>query len=349
MRGLLLVFLILTFGGVLTQVAQDKCRVLTLQGGGDKGSYQAGALEGLIESLPSEETKWDIITGISVGSINTLGMSRFKKGEEKQAIEFILKLWRDVKSWKDIYKRWPLWMLDPFIRKSGLYDTAPMKVFLKNAIQDKNIERKIIIGAVNLVDGVYKTWDETTLKNDDDFIEAVASSASFPIAFPYENFDNGHYVDGGISVGVDIFSGINRCLDMGFAEKDIVVDTVLCNQIGFDPNPKDILTPGVAFRIIEIMRHDNSIREVIDAVKLYPQINFRYLVAPEKMLPSGEFPLHFKPEQLEEMIEIGEVDGKKVVEEGEGKAFKRLINSRLTRDTRKSYRGNEVQELKFLN
>lgn len=32
-------------------------------GGGSRGSFQAGALKGLIENLEAEETQWEVITG----------------------------------------------------------------------------------------------------------------------------------------------------------------------------------------------------------------------------------------------------------------------------------------------
>jgi predicted patatin/cPLA2 family phospholipase len=339
MKDKILFLLFISLSALLCQI-QKKCRLLALQGGGDKESYQAGALHALVYSLPSEETQWDIITGISAGSLNTLGMSSFKQGEEKQAVEFILKLWRNIKSWKDIYKRWAF----PLMKKSGIYNNAPLKEFLKSTMEGRKVERKIIIGAVDLIEGEYKTWDETSLKSNEDLISAVLSSASVPAVFPFQSYDNGHFVDGGVNVGVDLLTGINKCFEMGFEEKDIIVDTILCGKLGMDENKKSLHTLGVLTRVLEIIRHNNSIRDVVEAVRIYPEINFRYLVAPEKMLPSGSVPLHFKPKQIEEMIKLGETDGKKAVNKGEGSDYKNLLMSR------KQTKGVlYTDHLKFLN
>lgn len=51
-----------------------------LEGGGDRGIYHAGAFDQLVELLPAGEVAYDMITGISVGSLNALALSFFEKG-----------------------------------------------------------------------------------------------------------------------------------------------------------------------------------------------------------------------------------------------------------------------------
>jgi predicted acylesterase/phospholipase RssA len=60
---------------VSTIVTGEKCRVLALQGGGDLGAYEVGAFWGLLEVNGAEESRYDVITGVSAGSINTLGIA----------------------------------------------------------------------------------------------------------------------------------------------------------------------------------------------------------------------------------------------------------------------------------
>ena len=54
-----------------TSALNDKCRVLSIGGGTDKGAYTAGAIVGLINSLPAGEARWDVITGNGDGALNT--------------------------------------------------------------------------------------------------------------------------------------------------------------------------------------------------------------------------------------------------------------------------------------
>ncbi len=69
--------------------SDDKCRILVLEGGGDRGAYHAGAFHELVNNLPSEEVAYDIVTGISVGALNGLALSFFEKGDEKNASKFL--------------------------------------------------------------------------------------------------------------------------------------------------------------------------------------------------------------------------------------------------------------------
>jgi predicted acylesterase/phospholipase RssA len=60
-----------------------KCRGLAFAGSGDKGPYQIGAFKGLYDSLGSEEIKYDVVTGVSVGALNAMLLSQYKKGDEE--------------------------------------------------------------------------------------------------------------------------------------------------------------------------------------------------------------------------------------------------------------------------
>ena len=59
------------------------CKALALSGGGSKGSYEAGVLYGLVNNDP-DKTKYayDVVTGVSAGSINTVAVSLFAPGDE---------------------------------------------------------------------------------------------------------------------------------------------------------------------------------------------------------------------------------------------------------------------------
>lgn len=59
----------------LSLAEAQKCRALVIEGGGDLGAYEAGILKGLIYNLPNEEVQWDVLSGISVGSILSAGFA----------------------------------------------------------------------------------------------------------------------------------------------------------------------------------------------------------------------------------------------------------------------------------
>jgi NTE family protein len=64
---------------------------LVLEGGGDRGAYQAGAVRGLVENLPPKDVEYDVVSGVSIGAINAAGFSFFKPGKEDEASQYLSK------------------------------------------------------------------------------------------------------------------------------------------------------------------------------------------------------------------------------------------------------------------
>jgi predicted acylesterase/phospholipase RssA len=58
------------------------CRALSLSGGGSKGAYEVGVLHQMARQLQGEDKVYDVMSGISVGSLNAAAMSLFEKGDE---------------------------------------------------------------------------------------------------------------------------------------------------------------------------------------------------------------------------------------------------------------------------
>jgi predicted acylesterase/phospholipase RssA len=77
-------------------VDSSKCRVLVLEGGGDRGAYHAGAFRQFVNALPAEEVAYDVITGISAGGLNAGALSLFKQGDEKNASHFLDNIWNNI-------------------------------------------------------------------------------------------------------------------------------------------------------------------------------------------------------------------------------------------------------------
>lgn len=50
-----------------------KCRALVLSGGGTNGAWEAGVAWGLTHYGDPTDFEWDVVTGVSAGSVNTIG------------------------------------------------------------------------------------------------------------------------------------------------------------------------------------------------------------------------------------------------------------------------------------
>jgi predicted acylesterase/phospholipase RssA len=56
--------------------AQNKvCRALVMSGGANRGAYEAGVIHGLSNLLNGSDAYYDVVTGVSAGSLNTAAMS----------------------------------------------------------------------------------------------------------------------------------------------------------------------------------------------------------------------------------------------------------------------------------
>jgi predicted acylesterase/phospholipase RssA len=56
--------------------------------------------------LNGTDMHYDVISGISVGSINAGGLSLYPKGQEKEATELLRTMWLNLTN-NDIWKFWP--------------------------------------------------------------------------------------------------------------------------------------------------------------------------------------------------------------------------------------------------
>lgn len=96
-----------------------------MSGGGTKGAYEAGVLWGLINSAPDpSKYAWDVVTGVSIGAINAVGVSLWAPGDEAKMVPWLSEVWQELVS-SDVYTNWkPAGPLTGLLEKSGLEDTS---------------------------------------------------------------------------------------------------------------------------------------------------------------------------------------------------------------------------------
>lgn len=287
---------------VIGQVIQPKCRVLVLSGGGSYGAYEAGSLSGLVFNLPYEEVMYDVITGISAGSINGLGLSQFQKGYEQEAARFLTRTWRTLDAHRSIMKPWPyLGILAGFIYESGFFDTSPERETLSKTL-NMPIVRNFTAGVVNMATGEYEIFNENIGR--DGIINAVMSSSAIPGVFPMQKMGDSWYADGGAKFHMDVASGVERCLKK-FNEEDIIVDMISCKYRNYTSTvDKDFKTQDVIKRADEIKNIQKGLKFIETSILAYPKAYFRYFIYPMEDLP-GEVGFRFDEFGIERSIKIG--------------------------------------------
>jgi len=213
--------------------AADVCRALAMSGGGSKGAFEAGVLYGLYHAKTAgQDFDYDVITGVSAGSINTGAMSVFPKEDTEHMLNVISDTWSQLTS-GDLYEQWN-WITREaggIVSHSGIYNTEPLYKFITKFFADHGgkVQRKITVAGVDVNTGNYHLWDET----EPDVPKAVVSSSSIPFIFPNQQWKNEGLVvmDGGTVYNTNLVSAIQRCKEVvGDDESKIILDIVVCSS-----------------------------------------------------------------------------------------------------------------------
>ena len=92
---------------VKAAATKDSCRALVMSGGGSNGAWEVGVLYGLINNGITSDYEYDVVTGVSIGSINAFFMALWPLGQEKEMIQTLSDIWNTNTS-ATFFKNWPL-------------------------------------------------------------------------------------------------------------------------------------------------------------------------------------------------------------------------------------------------
>jgi len=167
-----------------------------MSGGGSKGAYEVGALWGLVKSDPNpEKYQWDVVTGVSAGSLNSAVVTGFEIGHEDEMVEYASELWKNTEN-KDAYENWWGGMVRGLTDKSGVYNNAAAYELVSRILGELgDVKRKFVVSAVDANTGNYVRFNETLPR--DQHARAFVASTLIPAVFPHDNWDGRALMDGG--------------------------------------------------------------------------------------------------------------------------------------------------------
>jgi NTE family protein len=216
---------------------------LVLSGGGARGAYQAGVLQGLVDlGLLSEPGCFDVLVGSSAGAINAAALAS-RADALPRAVEQLVGVWSgmrpeqifrtDARSLSGIGVRWVRdlsfgGMLRRVAPKS-LLDTAPLRSLLSEHIPFAEIDRHVDEGSLRALalpatdlytaDGVVfldaapevplwkrGRWSVERVRIR---VDHVMASSAIPVFFPTVAIDGRHFGDGSIRNTAPLSPAIN--------------------------------------------------------------------------------------------------------------------------------------------
>eukprot|EP00164_Ancoracysta_twista_P005317 GFYU01007277.1.p1 GENE.GFYU01007277.1~~GFYU01007277.1.p1 ORF type:complete len:508 (+),score=188.66 GFYU01007277.1:71-1525(+) len=295
---------------VYESVIENQCpfRGVVLSGGGDKGAWQVGAMKAMVEHT-KEPLNWGVVAGVSVGSINGAGLSMYEVGQEKDAVDYMKKLWFEL-SHDDVLKNWsPGREAQGLISETALYDSSPLRNLLNKKLDTQRIRnsgRPFIAGAVSLETGTFEIFKGT----DADIIDGVMASAAQPFAMPIIPARGVHYLDGGVEHISPITHLINSVKSCNLTDIDVISCHPMKARRGYSNMDGKTTLPAM-MRVIDIMEDNANFRDFEEVRVNYPWVKLR-VVYPPTNLETEE--LKFKHEDTVRMFEQGYNDGQAVME-----------------------------------
>ena len=305
------------FKTVNRTIASDgKCRALAMRGGGTKGAYEVGVLNGFKDHMSAPiDYAYDVTVGVSIGAINSASLAVYPIGDEKEALEELTKRWL-ANPMYDLLEQWPILSFVETLWRPSAFNNEGLRKLISEQVDGRSFMRGVAMQAVDLNTGEVVIFDEETPKEK--LVDAIMSSASIPVAFPPIMMDDKVLVDGGAFSDLDLSEAVMKCRDFGFDDEDIIVDILMCfnNVVELKQytmaESKYLNAYELYQRTAELRGFYGSYEDVTRVVRGFPRVTFRHLVAPSEDLEADFFT--DGPEKVQEMMDKGYRDAGKTLE-----------------------------------
>ena len=284
-------------------------RALVLSGGGSKGAYQVGVLKKL---LVDDGNQYDLVAGISVGSINASILAQYPVGKEADAWERMKASWDRVETSR-IRKGWCIVGAIASLWESSVYNSKPLLEWILSELNQAKIigsGRKLRVVSVSWDSGESYVADEL----DPDIARWVAASSAFPVMLSPVEVRGQLWADGGIRS----VTPLGEAIRAGATD----IDCVLCAdpelEAPFRTKGRAAL-PALAVRALElmnnqIMRADLKICGLKNEIAgPYRKVNVR-VFKPSVDLSVIQDSLAFDPGLIQRTIALGYEDAWKYPE-----------------------------------
>lgn len=103
----------------------ETCFALALSGGANNGAWEAGIIWGLMHYGNPADFKWQVVSGISAGAINTAAISGWAVGDEYNFSEWLSMKWQTLTT-ENVWVYWPEGPAEALMTEQGLFNDAPL-------------------------------------------------------------------------------------------------------------------------------------------------------------------------------------------------------------------------------
>ena len=241
-------------------------RALALSGGGQWGAFGAGFMKGWTER--GDRPEFQVVTGTSTGAL--ISTYAFLGPAYDDALR---DAYLGIRGDDDVFeKRFRLLVLF----RDSLYTTEPLRRRLEAAItgdvlarvaQEAGEGRRLLVGAVDIDDGVFRAFDLTAIARRggeearQDYVDALMASTAIPVAFPPVPIGDATYVDGGTRRNIfleAITSEIQRLRTTPDARPDATVYCLVNGTLDVGHRTVDDRLLDIALRTTDVLLDEST-------------------------------------------------------------------------------------------
>jgi NTE family protein len=287
-----------------------------LSGGGARGAYEAGLVQGLMEVIQPKAPPFDVLCGTSVGALNAtylaanahradMGASGLVEQWRGLEVQRHLKLdMRGVLGWKRHFA--PAEEKMPRLVGRSLLDIAALEEIVFNQVPWADLHRNLhesrvralIVSALHIATGRTVTFAELApgmnfvntrdsrreLRIGPIDADHVLASSAIPLLFPARRVGQDYFCDGGIRFNTPISPAI-RC----GIERLVVVSLLSLENSDDDPSPRSARVEAYNSPVFLIGKVLNAL--LLDPLRYDLQVLDRFnrlIGALERALPADE-------------------------------------------------------------
>ncbi|KAH7647117.1 secreted of the alpha beta hydrolase superfamily [Cryptosporidium bovis] len=279
--------------------SQSKCYILAVTGGGAKGAYSSGAMNGLAlrYRLLGVKLRWDVVSGISIGALNTIWKQFYLPTQSAHFTTEGASIWnffskKNVHTCKDDVKISTTEIVKLLkilnIKKGYLCSSNPISFFMRHIVQNRRRFKGShwSVLAFNYKVGLHYLFNEETPISL--LPSVVRASSSFPIILEPTKIEGlGIFGDGSIVKAINIQGAINRCFQTGKAktDNDVVIDIISTSLhedehiFTFDPKESKTLLEVISwFLYYYYLTPTFQHYEIVQTIRRYPGVKFRHYI-----------------------------------------------------------------------
>ena len=145
--------------------------------------------------------------------------------------------------------------------------------------EEKEIKHHITIGLADILSGEFTSFEER--EDHEEMMRILEASTTFSGISPAIEMMDSYYFSGNAIYENDVVAAINHCVELGYKEEDIIIDSILGGRAEVETwEGKNKNAFQVMERTAELWDYYLGMHGILRSKAGHSDVNFRYVVGP---------------------------------------------------------------------